>query len=103
MSDTSQEDAQEEDIAPYYNKPRDLDGFSTQEYVDRAGEGPIDMMGTTVIANPYLTPLTLGKAMWSVSSVADSLSLADLEPELQAIKGLPAENLFYSILMLNMI
>jgi hypothetical protein len=45
MSDTSQEDAQEEDIAPCYNKLHELDGFSTQEYVDRAGEGPIDIDG----------------------------------------------------------
>ncbi len=99
MSDISQEYSDDEDMAPYDDNMYDSDDFAAQsqeEYDDRVEEGPID-------TNEY------NGDGWSVSSssnIGESFevsSVVDLEPELQAIKGVPAEILFYSIQPLTVI
>jgi hypothetical protein len=99
MSDISQEYSDDEDMAPYddnLHNPDDCTAQSQEEYDDRAEEGPID-------TNEYNGD---GQSVSSSSDIGESFevsSVVDLEPELQAIKGVPGEILFYSIQPLTVI
>ena len=99
MSDISQAYFDDEDIAQYDDNMCDSDGLAAQsqeEYDDHAGEGPIDTDGYNGD----------GRSVSSSSDVEESFevsSVADLDPELQAIKGVPAEILFYSLQTLTVI
>ena len=93
MSDISQEYFDDEDIGPDDDNMQDSDGFAAQsqeEYNDCAGEGLIE-------TGRYNDD---GQSISSSSDAGESdkvSSVIDLDLELQAIKGLPAETEFYSI------
>jgi len=105
MSDVSQEYSDDEDIAPYDNNVHQChsDGFaaaSQKEYDDHAGEGPEGFIAADRYHGDH------GKSVSSSSDTGESdevSSDADLDPELQAIKGSPAETLCYSIQPLTVI
>ena len=84
MSDISQAYFDDKDIAPYHDNMYDSDGFTAQlqkEYNDRAEEEPINTDGYNGD----------GRSVSSSSDIEESFevsSVADLYPELQAIKGL---------------
>jgi hypothetical protein len=93
MSDISQEYFDDEDIGPDDDNMQDSDGFAAQsqeEYNDCAGEGLIE-------TGRYNDD---GQSISSSSDAGESDKVSgviDPDPELQAIKGLPAETEFYSI------
>jgi hypothetical protein len=97
MSDISQEYSEDEDIAPYEDKTHDSDGFAAQfqeEYDGHAGKGPIDIDGDNSDGKSVSSSSNTGESdeeSWFVSGAGD------LDPDLQAIKGLPAETLSYSV------
>jgi hypothetical protein len=76
MSDISQESSSDEDIAPCDDKMNNSDATQSQEECDD------------------------GSSVSSSSDIGEGYevsSIEDLKPELQAIKGSPAEILFYSM------
>ena len=97
MSDISQEYSDDEDIASSDDNTDDSDShaaLSREEHDDRAEEVPIDIDGYTGDGRSVSSSFDTGESeeeSWLVSSPVD------LDPELQAIKGLPAETLFRSI------
>ena len=92
MFDISQEYFDDEDIASDDDNIQDSDGFSaqSQEEYDDAGAGPVETGRYNKDGQSVSSSSNVGKSD-EVSSVID------LDPELQAIKGLPAETEFYSI------
>jgi hypothetical protein len=99
MSDISQEYLYNEDIGPYDDNMQDTDGFAAQsqeEDNDCAGEESIETSRSDGD----------GQSVDSSSNAGESdevSSVADLDPELQEIKGLPAETEFCSINPLTLI
>ena len=91
MSDISQEYSDDEDITPYNDNMHDSDGFAavTRSIMTVAGEGPIDTDGYNGDGTSVSSSSHIGES-YEVSGVED------LDPELQATKGSPAEILFYS-------
>jgi len=93
MSDISQEYFDDEDIGPDDDNMQDSDDFASaqsQEEYDDAGTGPVE-------TGRYNED---GQSVSSSSDAGESdevSSVIDLDLELQAIKGLPAETEFYSI------
>ena len=90
MSSISQEYFDDEDIALYEDNTQDSDGFAAQEDDNCAEEGSIE----TSQSNGD------GQTVDSSSDVGESdevSSITDLDPELQAIEGLPAEIRFHTI------
>ena len=95
MSETSQGYSDDENIAPYGNNVHrhNSNGFaaeSQEEHDDHAGEGPIDA------ADRYHGD---GQSVSSSSDIGESdevSSVVDLDPELQAIKGLPPKTLLFN-------
>jgi hypothetical protein len=93
MSGISQEYFDDEDIAPYDDNTQDSDGFAAQsqeEEDDCAGEGSIETSQSNGDGQPIDSSSDAGES-------DEVSSIADLDPELQEIKGSPAETRFRTI------